>query len=390
MKNYKNIFKNEFIKVPFFKPDISYSDKQIISKTLSSSLLTNGPKLKKFENDFSTFTKSKFSVGVSSATAALHLSLRALGLKKDDEVLVPDITFVATANAILMNGSKPILVDVNENDLNINLESIEKNINKKTKAIIPVHMAGYSCDMKNILEISNKFGLYVIEDCAHAIGTYFKNKHVGSFGDFGCFSFYPTKNLTTLEGGMVCTNSSTLSENVSILRNHGITRNLIERYTEGFPWEYDVKDYGYNYRMDEIRASLGINQLKRLKKNNTKRKNAFKYYNKFLSKIEGIEIPPVKNLENSSCHLYIIKIDEKRFGLDRNSVFKKLLSKGIQTSVHYKPLHTFSLFRNSMKSKNSLRNSITLENKILSLPMFSNISKIQQDFVINALSKMKN
>lgn len=384
------MFNDKFQDVPFFKPDISKSDKKAIEKSLSSYLLTNGPKLSHFEKNFSRLVTSNFAIGVSNATAGLHLSLRALGLKKNDEVLVPDITFVATANAVLMNGSKPILVDVNKNDLNINLESIEKNITKNTKAIIPVHLAGKSCDMKNIVNLSQKYGLYIIEDCAHAIGTYFKNKHVGSLGDCGCFSFYPTKNITTIEGGMICTNSSILSEKVSILRNHGISRSLIERYTSGLPWEYDVSDYGYNYRLDEIRASLGINQLKRLKNINKLRRKAFRYYNKFLSKIDGIEIPSTENLEDDSCHLYIIKIHEDIFGHNRNSVYKKLLSRGIQTSVHYKPLHSFSLFKKSYKNKNSLKNSIYLKDKILSLPLFPKITKEQQDLVINSLSDIKN
>jgi dTDP-4-amino-4,6-dideoxygalactose transaminase len=243
--------------------------------------------------------------------------------------------------------------------------------------------------MDKIMSTAKKNNLSVIEDCAHAIGTKFKKKHVGTIGDFGCFSFYPTKNITTLEGGMIITNSKKHAKYNQLIRNHGITKTLRDRYVKGIPWEYDVVEPGYNYRLDEVRSSLGINQLKSIKSINSKRRKAFQYYVKHLSGIDGIITPIIHELENQSCHLFIIKIKKDEFGYDRNHVYKKLLSRGIRTSVHYKPLHLLSLFKKT-KIYDELQNSKILFEQMLSLPFFTNISKKEQDMVINELKNIKN
>ena len=279
-KRIVDAFLNSKIKIPFFEPSISNSDRKVVSASLRNVLLTDGPNVRQFESNFKEFTGVKHAVGVSNATSALHLSLKSLGIGKNDEVIVPDMTFVATASAIMLTGATPVLADVDQDDLNISLNSIEKNITKKTKAILPVHFAGMPCNMKGIMKLATSHDLYVVEDCAHAIGAFYKNRHVGTFGDVGCFSFYPTKNITTLEGGMVITNSNKVSEYIKTARNHGITKSLLQRFSTGFPWDYDVNEPGYNYRLDEIRSSLGINQLKRIKRLNSQRRQAFTYYNK--------------------------------------------------------------------------------------------------------------
>ena len=255
-KIHTDAFENNSIKVPFVVPNIEPSDKHAIEIALKSTLLTDGPILKKFESDFSKFTGSKYAIGVSNATSALHLSLKSVGIEKDDEVIIPNITFVATANAVLYTGATPVLVDVNDNDINISIKSIEESITEKTKAIIPVHFAGKSCDMSAIQKLAKKNNLEIIEDCAHAIGTKFNKTHVGNFGKTGCFSFYPTKNLTTFEGGMIITNSKKIASKIRSMRNHGITKSLKERFSNGYPWDFDVSELGYNYRLDEIRSSL--------------------------------------------------------------------------------------------------------------------------------------
>ena len=377
-------------KISFFIPKISKDDKAKILKSLNSRILTNGPNTEKFENVFKKYTNAKYATAVSNATAGLHLSLISLGIKKNDEVIVPNMTFVATANSILMAGATPVLADVNLDDHNIDINSIKNSITNKTKAIMPVHLAGKSCKMDDIMKIAKKNNLYVIEDCAHAIGTKFKKQHVGTFGDAGCFSFYPTKNITTLEGGMVISNSKKISEITKITRNHGINRTLKERYTAGYPWEYDVKEPGYNYRMDEIRAVLGINQLQRINKINSTRRKAFRYYCKKLSNIDGIKLPNSDDLNNNACHLFIINIDKKIFGKDRNIVFKKLLKKNITTSVHYKPLNLFTIFKKKAKIYSTLKNSLKIYEQILSLPFYTGISQSEQDVVINALISIKD
>jgi perosamine synthetase len=380
MQNKKNPFANSNVKVPFFKPFISKSDHKVVDNALKSNILTNGSNLGNFEKNFSKFTNSKFAIGVSNATSALHLSLKALGIRKGDEVIVPDITFVATATSVLLSGATPVLADVDEN-LNLSIDSIKKSLTRKTKAIIPVHFAGKACEIKKIKKIANSNNLKLIEDCAHAIGTRVDNQHVGTFGDTGCFSFYPTKNITTLEGGMVITQSNEIFKKISSLRNHGITKTLFERYSKGYPWEYDVLEPGYNYRLDEIRAALGINQLKQLKKLNKLRRNAFKYYNQKLKNKKGIITPNIQNDKEHSCHLYILKIT-KEFGMSRNELFQKLQSLGIMTSVHYKPLHKFTLFKKTCKIYDSLKNSKFYYDQIISLPLFPSISTKEQNYVI--------
>ena len=373
--------------VPLFVPWISKDDLSSVNKALKSPQLTDGPMLRKFESQFSKLTKSKFSIGVSNGTEALHLSLVALGIGKGDEVIIPDMTFIATSNAVVLTGAKPVLADI-DSSLNISIDSIQKNITKKTKAIIPVHFAGFSCNMKKIIQIAKKNNLKIIEDCAHSIGTYFNKKHVGTFGDTGCFSFYPTKNITTIEGGMIITNSKITAKKLQSLRNHGLSRTLLQRNKKNVPWEYDIQTPGYNFRLDEIRSTLGISQLKRLKLMNRMRKNAANYYSQKLKNILGIEIPNLSEANNHVYHLYIIRITPE-FGFTRNIIHKKLFMKGIHTTVHYKPLHTFSFFKNSLPKNKQFPNSVKAFTECLSLPLYPKITRIQQDYVIDNLLKLQ-
>jgi perosamine synthetase len=380
----KNMFGGKSFKVPFFSHNITIDDKKTIMDALNGSLLTDGPLLRKFESAFSKFTGAKYAVGVSNATSALHLSINALGIGKGDEVIIPDMTFVATANAVRLAGATPVLADVDD-DLNISISSIKENLSSKTKAILPVHFAGKVCKIDEITDIARSHDLKVIEDCAHAIGAKKNNKHVGNFGNVGCFSFYPTKNITTIEGGMVITNNSKIADYVTSARNHGITKSLSQRYSNGKPWDYDILESGYNYRLDEIRSSLGLNQLKRINSLNLLRKKAFQYYNKELKKIPGIITPPVSQKNDNAFHLYIIKI-ENTYGLSRDELFEKLSKDGISTSVHYKPLHTFSTFKKTIHRTN-LDNAERLYEKILSLPLYPHISKKEQNMVIKCIKE---
>jgi dTDP-4-amino-4,6-dideoxygalactose transaminase len=386
MKNKtKDAFDDASIEVPFIIPEITKNDKNAVLNALNSRLLTDGPKLRKFESIFAKFTGAKFAVGVSNGTAALHLSLKALGIGKGSEVIIPDITFVATASSVLLTGATPVLVDVDK-DLNISVPSIKKSITSKTKAIIPVHFAGKSCNIKEIASIARKNHIAIIEDCAHAIGSKVNNKHVGTFGQTGCFSFYPTKNFTTIEGGMVITNSKSIDAFVRSARNHGISKTLASRFSGGKPWDYDIENPGYNYRLDEIRASLGINQIKRIKKMNLLRKKAADYYTKKLGNVNGIVVPDKSIGTEHVHHLYVIRVTRK-YSITRDRLFQKLLKNGIRTSVHYKPLHMFSIFKKMAKTIDSLSNSKDAYTQILSLPIYPSISKKQQDIVISNIKK---
>lgn len=378
----KDAFNNDSIKVPFFAPEITDQDRRVVLNALKASLLTDGPVLREFEKKFATFVGSKYAVGVSNATSALHLSLKALGIGKGDEVIIPDMTFVATASAVILSGATPVLADIDYEDLNISPESIEKSLTIKTKAVLPVHFAGKSANMYEIKRIARENNLFVIEDCAHAIGTKFDGRHVGTFGDAGCFSFYPTKNITTIEGGMVSTNSKKVADYVQTARNHGITKSLTQRYTGGKPWEYDVVEAGYNYRLDEIRSALGLSQLKRINDFNLQRRKACEYYNYKFQGHDWLVTPKIS--ENDSCHLYILKI-KSRASLNRDRLFERLLKNGIRTSVHYKPLHEFTVIKRRAKVYDRLTNSKTVYKEIISLPLYSKISKRLQDKVVNCV-----
>jgi len=383
----KDFFKDSTIKFPAYEPWISKDDKRIVNKTLDQSMLTLGPQLEKFEADFCKYTKSKYAIAVSNGTAALHLSLKALGIKEHDEVIIPDLTFVADASAILSCNAKPVIVDINENDFFLSITNLKKNITKRTKAIIPVHIYGQVCNIDEVLDVALDNDLKIIEDCAHAVGTFHNSKHVGTLGNTGCFSFYPTKNITTAEGGMVITNSKKIADKVRQLRSHGMSKSLKSRYSSEYPWIFDITEPGYNYRLDEIRASLGISQLKRIKKINELRKNAAFYYHSKLQNISGIVLPDMVNNKTHSYHLYTIRVT-KLFKLSRNQLFKKLKQAGIRTTVYWMPMHKYTAFR-KFANLSDVKNTSKIYNEILALPLFPSITKKHQDNVIKIIKSFQ-
>ena len=384
----KDFFKDSSVKFPAYEPWISNDDKRIVNTALDQTMLTFGPQLEKFESDFSKYTKAKYAIAVSNCTAALHLSLKVLGIKENDEVIIPDLTFVADANAILACNAKPTIVDINKNNFFLSISNLKKNITKKTKAIIPVHIYGQVCNIDEVLDVAKANNLKVVEDCAHAIGTFHKSKHVGTIGNTGCFSFYPTKNITTAEGGMVITNSKNIADKVRQLRSHGMLKSLKSRYTDGYPWVFDILEPGYNYRLDEIRCALGISQLRRVTKINKMRKVAALYYHSKLHNISGIVLPDMVSDKSHSYHLYTIRIT-KSFGMSRNQLFKKLKQAGIRTTVYWMPVHKFTAYNKYVKKSNVITTS-KIYDEILSLPLFPNISKRHQDAVINCIKSLKN
>jgi len=383
----KDFFKDSTIKFPAYEPWISNDDKRTVNKALNQSMLTLGPQLEKFERSFCKYTKSKYAIAVSNGTAALHLSLKALGIKEHDEVIIPDLTFVADASAILASNAKPVIVDINKNNFFLSISNLKKNITKRTKAIIPVHIYGQVCNIAEVLDVARDNNLKIIEDCAHAIGTFYNSKHVGTLGDTGCFSFYPTKNITTAEGGMVTTNSKKIAEKIRQLRSHGMSRSLKSRYSSGYPWIFDITEPGYNYRLDEIRAALGISQLKRIKKINQLRKNAAFYYNLKLQNIPGIILPDMVNDKTHSYHLYTIRVI-KSFKLSRNQLFKKLKQAGIRTTVYWMPIHKYTAFR-KFANLSDVKNTSEIYNEILALPLFPSITKKHQDSVIKIIKSFQ-
>lgn len=372
------------MKVPYFVPSISLNDKKEVVKALDSRWLTNGPNLKNFEKKFKKFVETKYAIGVGNATQSLHLSMQSLGIGTGDEVIVPTFTFAATANAAIYCGAKPIFVDVHYDTFNMNPSEVKKKITKKTKAIIPVHYGGQSCDMDEILSLSKKYELRVIEDCAHALGTSYKNTKCGNMGIVGCFSFYPTKIITTGEGGMVTTNSNEIYNKIKILRSQGMNISPDEREKKA-KWRYDIVDLGYNYRLDEIRSSLGVSQLRRVCEFNKKRIKIAKKYHKLISKIKGICIPKNKEERNHIYHLYTIKI-ENEYQLTRDELFQKLYKNGIGTSVQYFPLHLMSYYKkNYFHNSSEFPVANDLKDKVLCLPIYPDMKSKDIEYVVENL-----
>ena len=356
-----------------------------VQKVLESGWLTMGAVTQDFEQEFAAYTGSKHAFAVNNATAALHLACQAMGLGPGDEVIVPSLTFVATANAIRYTGATPVFVDIiSETDLTISPEAIEKAITPKTKAIMIMHYSGYACDMPRIMEIAKKHNLQVIEDAAHAAGSYLDGKHLGSFGIAGCFSFFSNKNMTTGEGGMVITDSDEMAEKIRVLRSHGMTSMTWDRH-QGHAWSYDVVALGFNYRIDEIRSALGRVQLSKLKGYNARRRELTQLYWELLQELAPDVIIPFENHSGiSSCHIMPIVLPQNA---DRLHFMEKMKEKAIQTSIHYPPIHRFSAFKDSFDRPLSLAVTDDVANREVTLPLYPTLTNEQVKSVVLAVQK---
>jgi len=327
---------------PLSDIDLGREEEREVLKVLRSKWLSTGPVTERFEKAYSRYLGGGFALAVSNGTAALHLALACLDLKKGDEVILPSLTFVATANAVLYVGGKPIFADiVSTDDLNISPEKIEKKVSKRTKAIVVMHYGGYPCDMKSILAIAKEHRLHVVEDAAHAPGAEYRGEKCGTLGTLGCFSFFSNKNLVTGEGGMVFTRNQTLVDRVRTMRSHGMKTLSWDKY-RGHLFSYDIERLGYNYRTTEIQSALGLVQLRKLNRSNQKRRRLVEAYRAELQGARGISIPFLRHAARPSHHLFPILISPAN---SRDKVMEGLRGHGIQTSIHYPPIHLFSLYR---------------------------------------------
>ena len=369
-------------KVPFFDLVLGDEEKQSVLSVIESNWLTAGPRIAEFESAFSAATGGGFlSVAVSSGTAALHLSLLALGVGSGDEVIVPSLTFVACANVIRYVGATPVFADVtSELDWDVSPADVATKITPRTRAIIVVHYAGYPCDMDQFLVLSQKQGLALVEDCSHApLGTW-KGRPLGTFGDTGCFSLYSNKNMTTGEGGMVVSRNQQLIERFRILRSHGITASTYQRF-KGHAYGYDVAELGYNYRLDEIRAALGIEQLRKLPAFNAQRKERVERYRHLIAdKLPSVRVPFVERRTDSSYHIFPVLLPGNEEV--RNNTLRGMAERGIQCSIHYRPIHTFSAYQ-GVSADVPVTDRIA--SSILTLPLFPSLSDAQMDLVVEEL-----
>jgi dTDP-4-amino-4,6-dideoxygalactose transaminase len=336
---------------PLSDINLGKEEEREVLKVLRSRWLSTGPVTERFEKAYSNYLGGGFAVAVSNGTAALHLALACLDLRQGDEVILPSLTFVATANAVLYVGGKPIFADiVSPDDLNISPEEIEKKVSKRTKAIVVMHYGGYPCDMESIVSIAKQHRLHVIEDAAHAPGSEYHGEKCGTLGALGCFSFFSNKNLVTGEGGMVFTRNQAFAERVRTMRSHGMKALSWDKY-RGHLSSYDIGDLGYNYRTTEIQSALGFVQLKKLDRNNQKRRKLVEAYRKELQETGGISVPFPKCGTGPSYHLFPVLISPS---IPRDKVMDGLRGHGIQTSIHYPPIHLFSLYRRQFGHKKGM------------------------------------
>ena len=384
--------------IPYCLHTIEEDEIQEVIKTLKSDWLTSGPKTLQFERMFSNFIGSRYGIAVNSCTAALHLALCAHDIKSGDEVITTPMTFCATAEVIEYQQAIPVFVDIDPTNFNIDANLIEEKITPRTRAIIPVHYGGIPCDLFKIYDIAERYGLIVVEDAAHAVGSIYHNQRVGSFGNPTAFSFYPTKNMTTGEGGMITTNDEELANKFKVLSLHGISKDGWKRYGSQAQWYYEIHHLGYKYNFTDLQAALGIHQLMKLDSFNRIRELFAKMYFEELRAIPQIQMPDwygtyFNNFLNtgvrSSWHLFVILLDHDRLKIDRNQFIEKLKSHGIVTSVHFIPLHLQPYYAKKYGyKKGEFPVTESAYEKIISLPLYPKLTEKQIYHIVEVIRKL--
>ncbi len=376
------------MKVPLFRPSLGKEELKNLAEVFKSAWVGIGPKTREFEAQFAKKMGSAYAVGVTSGTAALHIAVQALGIKEGDEVLVPAITVVSTPYAVLYNHATPVFVDVEEDTLCIDPKDMEAKITPKTKAVIPVHLGGHSADLDEVMRIAKKHNLYVIEDCANALGAKYKGKLVGSIGDVNCFSFEAKKNMTTGDGGMITTNDQKLAEKLKALRWYGSGSDTWKRFAGGtnnkYSWHYDVSELGWKYNMNDVMAAIGLAQFKKLPKILSSKDKIRTKYNKALKGLSWIEPARDREYTKSGWWLYIARVKN---GL-RDQFVEYMSEHEVVTSVHFPPVYQHSYFEKAgIKAHCPVAEKAGEE--IVSLPLFSTMNQKEFDYVIKTIKGFK-
>ncbi len=367
--------------IPYGRQTIEEDDIQAVVDVLRSDYLTTGPKIAEFEKMVADYVGAKYAVAISNGTSALHAACFAAGIQPGDEVITTPLTFAASANCVLYCGGTPVFADVDPKTYNIDPEDIRRKITDKTKAIIAVHLAGQPCDMDEIHKIAKEHDLLVIEDGAHALGSVYKGKKVGTLSDMTTFSFHPVKPITTGEGGMIVTDNEEFYQKMMLFRSHGITRdeNLMTR-NDG-PWFYQQLDLGYNYRITDIQCALGCSQMKKLDRFLARRKEIVARYNEAFADCENIITPYQLPETESGWHLYIVQVKN----CDRRKVFEALREQGIAVNVHYIPVYMHPYYQEHGYKDVHCKNAEEIYSHIITLPLYPALTEEQQKFVIEKI-----
>jgi len=374
--------------IPYGRQSIDEDDIRAVADVLRSDWLTTGPKVEEFERAMADFVGAKEAVAVSSGTAALHAAMYALGISPGDEVIVPAMTFAATANCIVFQGGTPVFVDVAPDTLLIDPEQVKGKITPRTRAVIAVDYTGHPADYDALEAIASEHGVALVADACHALGASYKNRPVGTLADISAFSFHPVKHITTAEGGMITTDDSTLAQKMRTFRNHGITSDHHQREALG-SWFYEMVALGYNYRLTDLQCALGISQLKKLSSWVNRRQAIARLYNEAFSKQVLVRPLAVKDNVSNSYHLYVIKIDFAKLPVDRATVFAKLRTEGIGVNVHYIPVHLHPYYQKKYGIGPGLCPAAEAAyEQILSLPMHPGLTDQDIDLVCNTIQNV--
>lgn len=370
--------------IPYGKQTIEQDDIQAVVDVLQSDFLTTGPKIAEFEQTVADYVGAKYAVAISNGTSALHAACFAAGIGPGDEVITTPLTFAASANCVLYCGGTPVFADVDPKTYNIDPEDIRRKITDRTKAIIAVHLAGQPCDMDAIHSIAREHGLIVIDDGAHALGSVYKGKKVGSLSDMTTFSFHPVKPITTGEGGMIVTDNEEFYKRMVLFRSHGITRDASMMTRNDGPWFYQQFDLGYNYRITDIQCALGCSQMKKLDRFLARRKEIVARYNEAFADCDNIITPYQLSDTESGWHLYIVQVKN----CDRRQVFEAMREKGIGVNVHYIPVYMHPYYQEHGYENVHCANAEEIYSHIISLPLYPGLTSEQQDYVIDTLKSL--
>lgn len=373
--------------LPFSTPTIDDAEINEVVDSLKSGWITTGPKVKRFEEEFRSYVGSPFAVALSSATAGLHLTLLALKIQEGDEIITTPMTFASTVSMIILAGATPVLADIEPGTLNIDVNEVRKKITPRTKAVIPVHFAGQACDMDPLFSLAREHNLTVIEDAAHAAGTEYKGKRIGSLDSISIFSFHPNKNITTGEGGMVCTRDEDLAEEVSLLKFHGMSREAWKRFSASGTPNYDIMLPGYKYNMMDIQAAIGIHQLPRLDGFIDKRRTIAEFYNREFADVVELALPAYAPYEQRHAwHLYTPLVRVEQLTIDRDRFMAELKKHNIGSGLHYKAIHHHAWYRENLPIADAdLPNASYASERILSLPLFPKMTEEDAADVVAAV-----
>jgi perosamine synthetase len=367
-------------------PEIHAEEIRAVVEVLKSGWLTSGERVREFENQFGEYVAARHAVAVNSGTAALHLALEAIGIQEGDEVILPTMTFAATAEVVLYRKARPILVDCQPDTLNMNPEAFAAAITANTKAVIPVHFGGQPCDMGRILRVARAHQVKVIEDAAHALPARYQGRMVGGIGDITCFSFYATKTITTGEGGMATTENSDWVDRMRGLSLHGISHDAWKRYSAEGSWYYEILSPGYKYNLTDIAASLGIEQLKKCDAFFDSRTWIAEAYHEGFADLPEITRPVCKPDVQHAWHLYVIQLELERLKIDRKQFIEELRKENIGSSVHFVPLHLHPYYRETFGYRRvDFPVASNLSERIISLPIYPKMTAADVDDVIGAV-----